>query len=292
MERAIVLGKRGFRRVHLVEAEAEIGGIMRWIPQLPGRGEWARVLNWRAIQLAKLANVEVLTGLRLDARDVLEFGAEIVVLATGAHWSPTGVSSVTHEPLAGADSSKPHVLTPEQVMVEGKLPPGERVAVYDCDGYFMGPDLAEKLALEGLRVDLVTCFEELAPFAHETLEHALVRRRLHEVGVRLHRGVVLESATPGRISGSDEFEEPFELDVDAVLLVTQRLSDEALYLELAAGEEALAAEGIEALYRIGDCVAPQLIADAIFDGHRLAREVDTAEPAVPLSYRRERPVPV
>ena len=53
MECAIVLGKRGFRRVHLVEAEDEIGGIMRWVPRLPGLGEWGRVLNWRAVQLAE-----------------------------------------------------------------------------------------------------------------------------------------------------------------------------------------------------------------------------------------------
>ena len=36
MECAIVLGKRGFRRVHLVDAAPEIGGVMRWIPRLPG----------------------------------------------------------------------------------------------------------------------------------------------------------------------------------------------------------------------------------------------------------------
>jgi len=48
------------------------------------------------------------------------------------------------------------------------------------------------------------------------------------------------------------------------------------------------AEKIEGLYRIGDCVAPQLIADAIFDGHRLAREIDSADPARPLPSRRER----
>ena len=83
MECAIVLGKRGFRRVHLVDAGDDIGGIMRWIPQLPGRGEWARVLNWRRIQLDKLRNVEVLTGMRLDADGVREYGAEIVVVATG-----------------------------------------------------------------------------------------------------------------------------------------------------------------------------------------------------------------
>ena len=45
--------------------------------------------------------------------------------------------------------------------------------------------------------------------------------------------------------------------------------------------------GIEALYRIGDCVAPRLIADAIFDGHRLAREIDSHDPAEPLPYLRE-----
>ena len=291
MECAIVLGKRGFRRVHLVDAEAEIGGIMRWIPRLPGRGEWGRVLNWRAIQLAKLPNVETITGARLSAQDAREYGAEIVVVATGARWATDGLNRVTHEPVAGADAALGHVLTPEQVMVEGKRPPGGRVAVYDCDGYFMGPDLAEKLAGDGFRVDLVTCFEELAPFTHETLEQALLRRRLHDVGVALHRGVVLDSIATGGVSGRDEVEEPFELECDAVVLVTQRLSNEAPYLELRADESALAAEGVEALYRIGDCVAPQLIADAIFDGHRLAREIDAEDPAVPLPWRRERPLP-
>ena len=50
----------------------------------------------------------------------------------------------------------------------------------------------------------------------------------------------------------------------------------------------LRAEGIEALYRIGDCVAPRIVAEASFDGHRLAREIDSENPAVPLPYRRER----
>ena len=288
MECAVVLGKRGFRRVHLVDAEAEIGGIMRWVPRLPGRAEWARVVNWRRIQLDKLANLEVITETRLSPEAVRAYGADLVVVATGAFWSPVGLNRETHDPIAGADASLAHVLTPEQVMVEGKSPPGERVAVYDCDGYFMGPDLAEQLAVAGFRVDLVTSLEDVAPFAHETLEQALLKRRLHESGVRLHRGVVLERVEPGLVSGRGEFGEPYELETDAVVLVTQRVSDEALYLELAADGERLRAEGIEAVYRIGDCVAPQLIADAIFDGHRLAREIDADDPAVPLPWRRER----
>jgi dimethylamine/trimethylamine dehydrogenase len=288
MECAIVLGKRGFRRVHLVEAQLEIGGIMRWIPSLPGRGEWARVLNWRRIQLDKLRNVEVIPATRLGAQDVREYGAEIVVVATGACWSRNGLNRETHEPITGADAALPHVLTPEQIMVEGKTPPGERLVVYDGDGYFMGPDLAEKLAQDGARVEFVTSFHEVAPFCHDTLEQDLLRRRLHEAGVRMQRGVVVEEVEIGLVRGRDEFEEPWELAADAVVLVTQRISDDALYRELRGDDARLEAEAIEALYRIGDCVAPQLIADAIFDGHRLAREIDSPNPATPLHYRRER----
>ena len=46
---------------------------------------------------------------------------------------------------------------------------------------------------------------------------------------------------------------------------------------------------LPALYRIGDCVAPRLLAEAVFDGHRLAREIDAADPEVVLPYLRERP---
>ena len=176
-------------------------------------------------------------------------------------------------------------------MVEGKRPPGERVVVYDSDGYFMGPDLAEKLAVAGHRVDLVTSLEDVAPFAHETLEQDFLKRRLHEVGVTMHRGVTVAGVDPGLVAGADEFDEPFELEADALVLVTQRISDDALYHELRSDEARLVAEGIEAVYRIGDCVAPQLIADSIFDGHRLAREIDAEDPAVPLPFLRERPVP-
>src|SRR5207344_1081156 len=93
---------------------------------------------------------------------------------------------------------------------------------------------------------------------------------------------------PGRLMATDAFGETLELDADAVVLVTQRLSNEELYLELRSDEEALAAEGIEGLYRIGDCVSLWIIADAIYDGHRLGREIDSENPAIPLPYKRER----
>jgi dimethylamine/trimethylamine dehydrogenase len=288
LECAIVLGKRGFRRVHLVEAETEIGGIMRWIPRMPGLGEWGRVLNWRAVQLQKLGNVEVITGARLDAEGVREYGAEIVVVATGARWAGDGVNFLTHDPIPGADATLPHVLTPEQVMLEGKIPPGQRVVVFDADGYFMAPGLAEKLVADGFDVEFVTCHDLVSPLSDETLEGALLRQHLHEVGVHMRAGTMLTGIEPGRVTAQDHLGEPLELSADAVVLVTQRSSNEELYLELKDDADALRAEGIEALYRIGDCVAPRLIAEVIFDGHRLAREIDSDEPVTPLPYKRER----
>jgi dimethylamine/trimethylamine dehydrogenase len=81
-------------------------------------------------------------------------------------------------------------------------------------------------------------------------------------------------------------------DADAVVLVTQRRSNEALYRELkdVVGFDALRQEGVDACYRIGDCVAPRLIADCVFDGHRLAREIDSDNPEVPKPFLRERKV--
>jgi dimethylamine/trimethylamine dehydrogenase len=288
MECAIVLGKRGFRRVHLVDAAPDIGGCMRWIPQLPGLGEWARVVNWRRIQLEKLRNVEVIPGERLDAEGARTYGAEIVVVATGARWAEDGRTHLTHDPIPGADAALPHVLTPEQIMLEGKAPPGERVVVYDGEGYFTAAGLAERLAGEGFAVELVTCLDVIAPVCDETLEGPMLRQHLHERGIGQRTGVTLTGIRPGSLGATDEFGGELELQADAVVLCTQRVSNEELYLALRADEEALRSEGVEALYRIGDCVAPRVVAEAIFEGHRLAREIDSENPAVPLPYRRER----
>ncbi len=176
-------------------------------------------------------------------------------------------------------------------MVEGKRPPGERVVVYDCDGYFMGASLAELLALEGYRVTLATPYEQVAPLCSETLEAYGLRRRLHEIGVSMATGTTVTALEPGRTLGQDMFEDPVTFETNAVALVTQRVSDDTLYAELATEPaQSLRMAGIEGVYRIGDCLSLRLLGDVIFDGHRLAREIDSPDPSVPLPYLRERPL--
>jgi electron transfer flavoprotein alpha subunit len=78
------------------------------------------------------------------------------------------------------------------------------------------------------------------------------------------------------------FGEPLEIAAAGIVLVTQRVSRDELFHEL---------DGtVPRLHRVGDCVAPRLLAEAIFDGHRMAREIESADPDVALPYLRERPL--
>lgn len=291
LECALTLGRRGFQYVHLVDAGREVGGALRWISKLPGLGEWARVWEWRKHQLSVLPRIQVAPRVQLDLDGVLDYGAEVVIVAAGARWADDGLNHITHEPIEGCDATASHVLTPEQVMLEGKLPPGPRVAVYDCEGYYVGSALAEKLADDGFEVRLVTPFGVPAPFTEETLEAGYVRQRLQERGVEVLVRRQITAVEPSAVRLRSEAGTSAELAVDGVVLVTQRVSRVSLYEELLSDPRRLERHGISMVYRVGDCVAPRLLADAVFDAHRLAREIEADEPAVPLPYLREEPVP-
>jgi dimethylamine/trimethylamine dehydrogenase len=283
LECAIVLAKRGLRRVHLVDAAGEVGGYVSLVSRLPGLGQWAHVVDWRRVQLAKLKNVEVLTGLELDVAGARDYGAEIVVAATGARWAADGLNHLTHGPIPGADL--PHVLTPEQVLAGAEV--GGRVLVYDCEGYFMGVGLAELLAARGAAVSLATPLQVVAPFLDRTDEGGPVRQRLVDLGVELAAETEL-LAIGGGGCRLRRYRREAEAAADTVVLVTARVSDDALFRGLRADPAALEQAGVEAVYAIGDCVAPRLIADCVFDGHRLAREIDSPDPRRPLPFLRER----
>jgi dimethylamine/trimethylamine dehydrogenase len=289
MECARVLGERGMRRVHLVEAEKEIGGHVRDVSALPTLGEWGRVINYRQIQLKKLKNVEVITGKRLTKDDVLDYGAEIVVVATGSSWSPIGQSGVTMNlPIKGVDArAQSHVLTPEQLFA-GK-PVGKSVVVYDLDGYFMAISIAETLVTQGHDVTLVSFFNSAGPYMYYTLEQPRTVRKLLRLGIKLVYNSAISKIEPGAVTIADVWSDVEQtLKADSTVLVTQRFPEESLYLALKENPAALEQAGIKAVYRAGDCAVPGYIADAVFEGHRLAREIDSPNPESPLPFIRER----
>ncbi|MCY4087160.1 MAG: hypothetical protein OXG37_09870 [Actinomycetia bacterium] len=212
-----------------------------------------------------------------------------MIIATGATWATDGLNGVSHGTIPGADVSMPHILTPEQIMGEGKRASGESVLVYDCGGHFMGASLVERPSREGKQVTLVTPLAQVAPYTELTLELPRIRRTLLGLGVRLVAQQEVTGIEPGRVTGCDvdAVEEKNEWDAESVVLVTQRVSNERLFRELQENEEVLRDQGVNGLYRIGDCVAPRLVADVIFGGRRLAREIDSENPAESLPFIRE-----
>ena len=286
MECAIVLGRRGYEHVHLIERDEHLGGYAALVATLPHLGEWRRLVDWREGQLAKLPHVQVITGHELDARTAGDYGADVIVVAAGAEWRRDGTSHASHAPIPGAEL--PHVVRPEDVLRRASHRAGSAV-VYDCEGYFMGAGIGELLATAGSDVTVVTPLPLLAPFLDRTYEGGPTRRRLARAGVRWVADTELVAIAEGSVRVA-RFAAHDEIAADEVVLVTARCSRDDLYRELLADWERLAGANVPAVYRIGDCAAPRLLADAIFDGHRLGRELDSPQPARPLAYRREREV--
>ena len=68
--------------------------------------------------------------------------------------------------------------------------------------------------------------------------------------------------------------------------MTARLPEDGLYHELLQATDS----GIRSLRRVGDCQAPGIIATAVYEGHRYARELGTATGPGDVPFRRERHV--
>ncbi|MDO9366802.1 MAG: FAD-dependent oxidoreductase [Methylotenera sp.] len=307
-EAARVLMESGYT-VHLYDKAEKIGGHINTVATLPGLGEWSYHRDYRETQITKLVKKnkesQVALGQKpITADEVLQYGADKVIIATGSSWNTDGTNCLTHEPIPGADASLPDQLTPEQVF-EGKKKIGKRVVILNADTYFMAPSLAEKLAADGHEVTVVSGVH-LANYMHFTLEYPNMMRRLHELHVEELGDHFCSRIEAGRleiynvwgdgskrtyrgpgVSPRDANTTHRWLEFDSLILVTGRHSENKLWNELKARESEWAANDIKGMYLIGDAEAPRLIADATFTGHRVAREIEEANPQIAIPYKRE-----
>jgi len=274
LEAAQALGKRGYA-VTVAGKGRESGGRVRRESRLPGLAAWSRVVEYRIGQLHKLPNVEVYFDSELDAAAVLEFGAPRVVLATGARWRSDGIGRHWTRPMPVAEGAQ--VLTPDDIM-EGRMPGGERVLVWDDDHYYMGGVLAERLAETGFETVYATPASEASTWTRNTMEQFFIQARLLEKGVRIEAFRNPDRIAPGTATLSCAHTgRPEPLAIDAVVLVTSREPVDALAIELAARQAAWADTGIESVEAIGDAFAPATIAHAVHAGRRYAEELDGPE---------------
>ncbi|MBW2419787.1 MAG: FAD-dependent oxidoreductase [Deltaproteobacteria bacterium] len=272
LEAARALGQRGYS-VTLAEASTSLGGRVTRESALPTLAEWSRVRDWRVSQLNQLPKVEIFLDSRLDAEQILEFGADRVVLATGATWRRSGVGRSHIAPIPGHEGQ--HVLSAEDVM-DGARPKG-RVLIFDDDNYYLGSVLASALASAGAEVTIVTSTAAVASWSYNTDEQILTQMRLMREGVKIETHAVLAAIGEKSAELSCVYtDDAREIPADHVVMVTSREPNDALYFELC--------EKID-IARVGDCSAPGIIAAAVMAGHRYARAMDVPERDLP--FRRD-----
>ena len=261
MECARVAAARG-HEVILLEGGQALGGQVRDAARAPGRAELAQIVDYLEGRLAA-AGVDVRLQTEATAASIGVLRPDAIVVATGS-CLPAGQLPAARHPSGDAHAHVP-VVDPIAAL-RGTAPVGGRVVVLDEFGDWQGMGVAHALAARGVQVQLVTpvmypgaaleltnwriCYEQLSALKvsfHPVAEIAEVRGR----DVVIRRGF-----------GRDEH---VITGVDSVVMVRVPVAVDSLYGELVRGP-------VE-VHVAGDALAPRGIEEAIFDGHRLGREL-------------------
>jgi len=274
LEATLALGNRGYDVV-LAEATRVLGGRVEKECQLPGLREWSRVRDYRKLQIQKMKNVSIYFESGLDASSILSFGFDHVALCTGAFWRKDAVARYHTVPIEIHGDMA--ILTPDDLMSDHR-PPGHKVVLYDDDHYYMGGVLAELLVKQGYEVSLVTPAADVSHWTHKTMEQNRIQTRVLQCGITVVASHAVVSVARDHVvtqcifTGSRK-----SIECDAIVMVTSRLPNDEVYLDLVARNGEWADSGISTVRAIGDAWAPATIATAVFEGHRYARELENPE---------------
>jgi 2,4-dienoyl-CoA reductase-like NADH-dependent reductase (Old Yellow Enzyme family)/thioredoxin reductase len=253
MEAARVAALRG-HRVSLHEAEPTLGGgqlALTYVPPFKEKLAW--LTDYLRRQVAALP-IEVHLNSSVDATTVEREAPDVLVVATGA------VPLIPDIPGIDGDN----VVTAHEILKGKALPPGSQVVV--LGGRQVGCETSEYLVQQGHRVTLVarSPASQLADDAPYTYRAALLKR-LDKAGIEcLVEHDVEEIRRDGLVlrgPGNTKRFLPANVVVIARGAVPQRsLADEV-------------EERIEEVYVIGDSQEPRSIAEAMYEGTLIGRQI-------------------
>ncbi|MCD2194189.1 mycofactocin system FadH/OYE family oxidoreductase 1 [Actinomycetospora endophytica] len=257
LEGARVLAAAGYR-VTLHERDDSLGGALRVVARLPGRGRYAALVDWWRAELERL-------GVGVCLGDEAGFDDDRVPTL----WATGGLDR--EPPVPGAPTWSAAAVLGGTVPPGTEPPPGP-VVVLDPVGEATGVGVAELLAADGREVALVTpdpvVGHELGPPgdlvpAHTRLAAAGVTRVVRTVPVRWERAELhLRDADTGAPSTL-----PCAAVVDAARRRPRPVPEGAEPRDglLVAGRTVLA----------GDLLAPRTVHDAVLDARRAAALLGT-----------------
>lgn len=268
LECAVTLLKAG-HKVTVAEARDEPGGRVTRESRLPGLSSWARVRDYRLRLLNQSADADLYLSSRLSAEEIVEFGADTVILATGSTWRNDGVGSTSFQPLFANASD---VLSPDDIM-DGAAThrtltgSASHFVVYDDDNFYMASVIVEQLCKHGHRAVYITPQPMVATWTDFTLDQERIIERLKALGVQMLVNTVIreQQVFENQLSG-----ESMQFNDAHLVMVGARQPTDQLYNDLRNNKD------IKLLERVGDCVAPGTIQAAVLSGHTVARNILSA----------------
>jgi len=278
LECALQLSRRGYE-VTLAEGQKTLGGRVVGESNLPGLNAWRRVADNRIYELKQRSNAHIFTESALDADQVVELGIQNVFVATGASWRRDFVGRTARQPIPSGTMA---ILTPDDIMA-GALPARGPVVIYDDDLGYLAAVLAERIVRAKLTTIFVTPAGIVSPFTEATLEQKRVQRRLIDLGVSIVTSHRMASVGDGRGELACVYsDQRRQIDCCAVVPVTMRARNTALFDALSRQSPST----FTTLRLIGDAASPGLIADAVYDGHKAARDFEEDPALVAAAYHR------
>src|SRR5205809_2636772 len=253
LEAARVAAQRG-HRVVLFEKDGQLGGQVLLAARAPARADYAGIVRFLAVQVAKLG-VEIRLGVEVTDAVVLAERPDAVVIATGSHpYVPA---------LPGTDGK--HVVTDRDVLADSAKV-GTNVVVVDDVHTEQALSTAELLLAQGKRVEIVSPLfyvgqdvgiTSIAPLYARLFAKGAVLTPHTELRAIEGSAVVVANVHAGverRIAG-----------IDTVVLAMGSRSTDALYRALKGR--------VPELHAVGDCVAPRGVHQAILDGTHAGRAI-------------------
>ncbi len=242
--------------VTLWERSQTLGGRLNKAGLGHGRQELHAMRDWLIAQ-ARSAGAQLLTGLEADVERAAREGAELVILACGADYSPR-------------PSLEPAIDVESALSLPRPQWAGQKVAIIDEAGSWATLSAAETLAAAGASVDLI------APSAAALWSVTLYSRmtaleRLSRAGVRLRQATSL-----------------IEVQDGLRLLCQQLGTGERITLgpfdRLIHSAQGVAATEMQHQFEqtglpvrvIGDALAPRRLFDAMHDAQSLIRSLEPA----------------
>ena len=255
---AKMAGRRG-HDVTLYDRNDTLGGQALTAMKGAGRDEFGVIVRNEKEQVDK-AGVKVELNTEVSAATVLGAKADAVIIATG--------SKPKAFPVGGADG--PGVCNVWQVL-NGEAELGQKVCLIDYDGHHRATATAEFLSNLGKTVHIITSSLFIGAELGPTQDLYLTRQRLLQKGATFTPDIAVmevagaagEKVVKGFNVYSNAWDEWGPYDT-IVLAMGQQVEDE-LYFALKGK--------VKELYRIGDCVAPRKVDMAIWEGHKLGREI-------------------